>query len=86
MEQKDIAVLKERIKHIDERITTLGGNYQALNKSYVVLNDHHHTLELELTKLNTEIDTIKALVKWLISPAMIFAVIVELARLGGIIP
>ena len=85
MEQKDIAVLNERIKHIDERITELGGNYQALKKSYTVLNDNHHQLELDMTKLDTKISTVASLVKWLISPAMILGLIIELARIGGII-
>ena len=85
MQQKDIAVLKERIKHIDDRITTLGGNYQALKKSYAVLNDHHHQLEMDILKLDTKISTVVNLVKWLISPAMILGLIIELARIGGII-
>ena len=85
MEQKDIAVLTERIKHIDSRITTLGGNYQALTKSYKVLNDNHHKLELDMTELSTQIKTCTALLKWLISPAMLIGLIIELARLGGLI-
>ena len=81
----DAAVLTERIKHIEERITMLGVNYAVLTKSYNVLNDHHHTLEMNVMQLDTKLSTCVSLIKWLISPAMIIALILELARLSGVI-
>jgi len=66
MEQKEYAVLSEKISNIEERITELAGNHQALTKSYYVLNECHHKLELGFTRMETEWRTTKAWIKWLI--------------------
>ena len=85
MEQKDIAVLTERIKHIDKRITEIDGSCKSLKKSYNILNDHHHKIELDMNTLSTELKTCSTLIKWLVSPAMIIGLLIQLARLGGLI-
>lgn len=78
MDEIDIAVIQEKLKNIDERVT-------ELSNSYKILNDNHHQLELDMMELDTQISTIANLVKWIISPGMIIALLIELARIGGII-
>ena len=85
MEQRDIAVLSERIEHIDERITELGGNFQAIQKSYFILNEHHHKLEINVATLRAELGTIRAIIQWVISPTVLIGFLIQLAIIGGII-
>ena len=85
MEQRDIAVLSERIEHIDERITELGGNFQAIQKSYYILNEHHHKLEINVATLRAELGTVRAIIQWVISPTVLIGFLIQLARIGGVI-
>ena len=85
MNDKEIAVLNEKIENIEERITELAGNYKAIQKSYSVLNEHHHQLELDMTAHTTKLNTVVGLVKWLISPAMVIALLLQLAQATKVI-
>jgi len=63
---KNIAVIREKIGSVEDRITEQGGNYNALQKSYFILNEHHHTLEIGFAEMRAEWRTTKAWVKWLL--------------------
>ena len=85
MEQRDIAVLSERMGHIEERITELGGNFQAIQKSYYILNEHHHQLEIAVATLRAELGTVSAIIKWILSPTVVIGFLIQLAKICEVI-
>ena len=74
------------LEYTNERITDLQGDTKDLRKSYNVLNDHHHTLELNVNTLTTQVTTAIQILKFFISPGVAVLIIVDLLSMGGIIP
>jgi len=85
MEQKEIAVLHQKIEHVEERITELAGNYQAIQKSYYILNEHHHQLEIAVATLRAELGTVSAIIKWILSPTVVIGFLIQLAKICEVI-
>jgi len=83
--EKHIAVITEKLYNLDERITELAGNYNALQKSYYVLNECHHKLELGFTRMETEWKTTKGWVKWVLGGSALTFILglVNLFKLFG---
>lgn len=77
MSEEDGNVYK-LLEYTNERITDL-------QESYKVLNDHHHTLELNVNTLTTRLDTAIQILKFFISPGVAVLIIVDLLRMGGLI-
>ena len=58
-----------------------------LQKSYLVLNECHRTLDKEVAVLNARIETVSGIIKFFISPGMALLIIVkiiEISKQGGI--
>lgn len=60
---------------LTERITELAHDMKSLAKSYKILNDNHHKLELGYMELKTEWTTNKAWIKWILGSSLIGTVI-----------
>ena len=82
---KNIAVILEKVDSVEDRITEQGGNYNALQKSYFVLNESHYKLEIGFAEMRAEWRTTKAWVKWLLGgSALTFLLgVVNLIKLFG---
>ena len=61
-------------------IEVMGERITDLAKSYRVLNDSHHRLELELVEFRTEIETVTKIVKWLLTPSALFSAAVAVFK------
>lgn len=70
--------LLKLIEVTNERLTDL-------QKSYRVLNEHHHSLEMEFSTLKTQITLVCQIIKFFISPAMALLILSEVARIAGIV-
>lgn len=66
------------IEITNERLTDL-------QRSYLVLNDNHHTLQLSFVEVKTKLETIYWIIKFFISPTLALLVLAELCKIGGII-
>ena len=73
------------IEYTNERLTDIQEDNKDLRKSYGVLNEHHHTLELNVNTLTTRLDTAIQILKFFISPGVAVLIIVDLLRMGGLI-
>lgn len=62
------------IKLISDRIDDLA-------ESYRVLNESHINLELQFVELRTQLQTMVSLIKWLVTPSMVFSAIVFIVKL-----
>jgi len=82
---QNIAVIRERLNSMDERIIELAGNYNALSKSYFVLNECHHKLEIGFAEMRAELRTVKAIIIWVISPTAVIAFLIQVSKLCGVI-
>jgi len=74
----DEAGVRELLEYTNNRITALQANFQTLN-------DCHHELEIKYTRMETRLDTVVQLVKWLITPGTGILILVELLKAVGII-
>ena len=61
----------ETLEILTERITELTKDVKSLAKSYKILNDNHHKLELGYTELRTEWETNKSWIKWILGSSLI---------------
>ena len=59
------------LEMINARIDELGADYNSLSKSFVVLNDSHHNLEIAFTKMETEWKTTKSWFKFLVGTSLL---------------
>ena len=66
------------LDYTNERIT-------QLQKSYGVLNDCHHELELKYTRMETQLSTLFTIVKFFISPGVALMILIDLLKLGKVI-
>ena len=49
-----------------------------LQKSYAVLNEHHHILELDFNIVKTRLDTCIQILKFFVSPGVALLILVDL--------
>jgi len=56
-----------------------------IQKSYLVLNDNHHVLAMKQLKLETKLETIWTLLKFCITPSVIFTLFFEILRMAGVV-
>jgi hypothetical protein len=70
--------IRTLIAYTNDRITDL-------QKSYQVLNDCHHILELKYTRLDTRLETVVKLVQFFIAPGTAALIMIELLKIGGVI-
>ena len=56
-----------------------------IQKSYLVLNDNHHVLAMKQLKLETKLETIWTLLKFCITPGVIFTLFFEILRMAGVV-
>lgn len=71
--------------YVLEVLETTNLRLTDLSKSYRVLNDNHHKLELRLTRLESRIDTVTGIIKWLISPVAIIGLFLQILQICGVI-
>lgn len=69
--------LLKLIEVTNERLTDL-------QKSYRVLNECHHSLEMEFSVLKAQITLICQVIKFFISPAVALLLVAEIASLAGV--
>lgn len=81
-EAKDVYKLLE---YTNDRITEIQEDSKDLRKSYGILNDHHHSLEINVNTLSTQLHTAIQILKFFISPGVAVLIIVDLLRMCGII-
>jgi len=86
---RNIAVILEKIanliSNLEEHIVKQGANYASLQKSYFILNESHHKLEVGFAEMRAEWRTTKAWVKWVLGgSALTFIIgVVNLVKLFG---
>lgn len=73
------------LEYTNERITDVQNDTKELRESYKVLNDHHHTLEIDVNTLSTQLKTAIQILTFFISPGVAILIIVDLLRMGGVI-
>jgi len=56
-----------------------------LAKSYRVLNDNHSRLELEFVEFKAMVNTSITILKYFVSPAVAFTLLIQLGKLVGVI-
>lgn len=66
------------IEITNERLTDL-------QRSYLILNDNHHTLQLSFVEVKTKLETIYWIMKFFISPTLALLLLTEICKIGGII-
>ena len=69
----------------DQRFDFMNQRIDDLATSIKVLNDHSRTQAIELTKLNTKLDTTVSIVKWFISPVALGSFILQVLRIWNVI-
>ena len=82
---QNVAIIKEKLNNLEDRVTELAGNYNALSKSFFVLNENHHQINIDNATLRAELKTVKTIIMWVISPSAVFAFIIQLAKLCELI-
>ena len=72
---------------INKRIDELASDYDTLTAAFTVLNESHHTLELQFTKMATEWNTTKSLIKWILGTSVLGFIgsLLTILRVFGVI-
>ena len=68
----------------DQRFDFMSQRIDEMAKSIKVLNDHSHTQEIEITKINTKLDTTVSIIKWFISPVALVSLIIQVLRIWNV--
>lgn len=71
----------DTLEVLAERIAEIKDDVKSLAKSYKVLNDHSHKQDLAFTRLETERETDKAWIRWILGSSLIGTVIGVLSLL-----
>jgi len=58
------------LKMINKRVDELTSDFNSLAKSFEVLNESHHTLELGFTEMRTEWKTTKSWIKFIFGTSL----------------
>lgn len=66
-------------------IDVMGDRVTDLAKSYRVLNEHHGTLQLEVTELRAQIKTVIAIVAWILAPISGLTLLLRIVELLGVV-
>ena len=68
-----------------ELLDTTNQRLTDLSKSYRVLNDSHTKLEMRMTRIETRFDTTVSILKWLISPAAVIGLVLQILEIWNVI-
>jgi len=68
-----------------ELLETTNQRLTDLSKSYRILNDSHTNLEMRMTRIETRFDTTISILKWLISPAAVVGLVLQVLQIWNVI-